>query len=285
MFNSDKEIKKNLNHGLNSEDDILFLMGTEKHDLRKIPWQSWDFLQNSDNQNYEIALTKSDFDYDINQRSNYSSPVFILVVFGSSKSSRSEEEEPIDLTSFEKQIRNVTSKGVKIIDSNTPADLSSQLKNSNSNDAYIILTKPKNLEDLSRYIRHGCDIFCYIGHSESEENSSDGYIYLENKNQQSEQVRISKLKQRLNQARNNQKNPLQLAIFTSCQGFGLATVLDQLNVPNIIAMRALLPVEVGKVFLDEFLDNFIVKKLPLHLAVRNTREILGENFGHEYPGV
>ncbi|MBR8826794.1 MAG: AAA-like domain-containing protein [Gomphosphaeria aponina SAG 52.96 = DSM 107014] len=285
LLNSEPEIKNNLDSALNTKEDILFLVkneNTNNDDLRKYPWQCYNLLK--EYKNSEIALAKINFNYNAKLERNYSTPVKILVVFGTEQS---EQQEPTKLKSFKTDIKNLkyVIKYIEVIDSDHPDDLPNKLPSINANTAYIILATPKSTEDLKKYIKQGCDIFCYIGHSNSAENNADGYIYLESNNRKVEKINISVLRDCLNEVREHKNNPLQLAIFTSCKGFGLADVFDKLNIPNIIAMRSLLPLEVGRKFLREFLTNFIQDKNTLHIAVRKARDILEENYGNQYPGV
>ncbi len=49
---------------------------------------------------------------------------------------------------------------------------------------------------------------------------------------------------------------LQLAIFNSCDGLGLANDLAELNIPQIIVMRSPVPDLVAQEFLKHFLKAF-----------------------------
>lgn len=160
-----------------------------------------------------------------------------------------------------------------------------QHRNYSQSQAHIIIAKPQSLNELDKYIRAGCDIFVYIGHSHSEEDATEGYISLENKTNEGEQIAISRLEERLNQARKNINHPLQLSIFTSCRGFGLANIVNSVDIPYVIAMRNSLPEEVGQKFMKEFFNNFITQEQPLHIALRNTRNIIKYDYSEKYPGI
>jgi predicted NACHT family NTPase len=66
---------------------------------------------------------------------------------------------------------------------------------------------------------------------------------------------------------------LQLAIFNSCDGLGIARDLAELQIPQIIVMREPVADLVAKKFLEYFLSSFYNGK-SLYLAVREARERL-----------
>ncbi|MUG99959.1 CHAT domain-containing protein [Scytonema sp. UIC 10036] len=78
------------------------------------------------------------------------------------------------------------------------------------------------------------------------------------------------------------KRGLQLAIFNSCDGFGIARQLAEFHLPNIIVMREPVPDEVAQKFLQRFLEAFAAGK-PLHLAVRRAREKINR-LESKFPG-
>jgi len=78
---------------------------------------------------------------------------------------------------------------------------------------------------------------------------------------------------------------LQLAIFNSCNGLGLAKQLEDLHIPQIIVMRELVPDQVAQEFLKYFLDAFAGGE-SLYLAVRSARGRLhDEGLEAGIPGV
>ncbi|MHC5833905.1 MAG: CHAT domain-containing protein, partial [Nostoc sp.] len=66
---------------------------------------------------------------------------------------------------------------------------------------------------------------------------------------------------------------LQLAIFNSCDGLGLASQLGDLHIPQIIVMREPVQDLVAQEFLKNFLQKFSSGE-SLYLAVRESREKL-----------
>jgi CHASE2 domain-containing sensor protein len=74
---------------------------------------------------------------------------------------------------------------------------------------------------------------------------------------------------------------LQLAIFNSCDGLGLAYELEQLHIPQSIVMREPVPDRVALAFLKQFLSTF-AGGAPLYTSVRQAREYL-QGLESEFP--
>jgi hypothetical protein len=91
------------------------------------------------------------------------------------------------------------------------------------------------------------NILFFAGHSKSE--GETGRIYINDK----DSLTIADLKYAL---RNAVTNGLQLAIFNSCDGLGLARELQDLHIPQIIVMREPVPDLVAQAFLKHFLAAF-----------------------------
>ena len=144
-----------------------------------------------------------------------------------------------------------------------------------SNAELIHVEKP-SLEHLCEQIEeHKPQILFFAGHSRSEESGDNGFIDLNDE----ETITIDNLEPELSKA---VKWGLQLAIFNSCDGLGIARKLAQLGLPNIIVMREPVPDEVAQKFLQRFLEVFALGK-PLHLAVRRARERINR-LENKFPG-
>ncbi|MEM9219304.1 MAG: CHASE2 domain-containing protein [Cyanobacteria bacterium P01_F01_bin.150] len=76
-------------------------------------------------------------------------------------------------------------------------------------------------------------------------------------------------------------NGLQLAIFNSCSGLGLAHALAELQLPQMIVMRQAVPDPVAHTFLKYFLEAFS-QGTSLYLAEREARERL-QGIETQYP--
>ena len=108
------------------------------------------------------------------------------------------------------------------------------------------------------------DILFFAGHSSTK--GDRGLIYI---NPQ-ESLSLEELKYGLKQAISK---GLQLAIFNSCDGLGLAQSLESLHLPQMIVMREPVPDHVAQAFLKSFLAAFSSGK-SLYLSVREAREQL-----------
>lgn len=91
------------------------------------------------------------------------------------------------------------------------------------------------------------DILFFAGHSQTEGDA--GRIYLN----QTDSLSLEELKAGLRQSVNQ---GLQLAIFNSCDGLGLAQELKSLHIPYLIIMRQPVPDRVAQEFLKYFLQTF-----------------------------
>lgn len=126
------------------------------------------------------------------------------------------------------------------------------------------LVKPQP-EEISNYLwDQSWDILFYAGHSHTK--GKTGYLHIN----ECDRLSISALKPALKQAISQ---GLQLAIFNSCDGLGLARQLTDLHIPELIVMREPIPDKIAQEFLKYFLQAFTTGK-SLYLSVRETRERL-----------
>lgn len=140
----------------------------------------------------------------------------------------------------------------------------------------VFLVEPSR-QELNEYLWHqaGWDLLFFAGHSRSEADGETGEIYIN----PTEKITITQLKNALNRAL---KSGLQLAIFNSCQGLGLANQLSDLHFPQMILMREPVPDRVAQIFLKHFLFAFS-RGQSLYLSFREARERL-EGIEGEFPG-
>ncbi len=135
-----------------------------------------------------------------------------------------------------------------------------------SNAEVSFLVEPKRQELTEHLWEKNWDILFFAGHSSSQGNGESGRIYLN----KTDSLTIGELKYALKKAIGN---GLQLAIFNSCDGLGLARELADLQIPQIIVMREPVPDQVAKEFLKYFLQGFAGGE-SLYQAVRQARERL-----------
>ncbi len=138
----------------------------------------------------------------------------------------------------------------------------------------IFLVEPKR-QQLNELLwdEQGWNILFFAGHSSSAEEV--GNIYINS----TESLTITQLRNALKKAITS---GLQLAIFNSCDGLGLARQLDDLHLPQIVVMREPVPDKVAQEFLKHFLIRFASGK-SFYLAVREAREKL-QGLESEFPG-
>jgi CHASE2 domain-containing sensor protein len=126
------------------------------------------------------------------------------------------------------------------------------------------LYQPSRQEFSDKLWNNSWDILFFAGHSHTTDTK--GYIQLN----KADSLDIAELKHSLRHAINN---GLQLAIFNSCDGLGLAWELGELNIPQIILMREKVPDVVAQTFLRYFLQGYSTGT-PLYTAVRQARDRL-----------
>ncbi len=117
-------------------------------------------------------------------------------------------------------------------------------------------------------------ILFFAGHSASLGPEAVGKMAINPR----ESLTIGELKYGLRQA---VARGLQLAIFNSCDGLGLAREFADLQIPQLIVMREPVPDRVAQAFL-QYLLVALTEGLPLHLAMRQARERL-QGLEQEFP--
>ena len=136
------------------------------------------------------------------------------------------------------------------------------------------LCEPKREEISEQLWERKWDILFFAGHSQTELETGRIYINPE------DSLSLEELSYALKKAVD--RGGLKIAIFNSCDGLGLASFLERLNLPQIIVMREPVPDRVAQQFLKYFLNDFASGK-HFYLAVREARERLQALEGN-YPG-
>ncbi|WP_199314301.1 CHAT domain-containing protein [Planktothrix sp. FACHB-1365] len=126
------------------------------------------------------------------------------------------------------------------------------------------LVKPNRQELNDQLWEQSWDILFFAGHSRTE--GETGILYIN----KTESLTIPDLRYALKKAI---EKGLQLAIFNSCDGLGLAQDLADLNLPQMIVMREPVPDKVAQEFLKYFLGSFSGGQ-SFYLAVKEARERL-----------
>ncbi|MBW4619458.1 MAG: substrate-binding domain-containing protein [Cyanosarcina radialis HA8281-LM2] len=228
--------------------EVQLIVDTQDIDLRRLPWQEWDLLEKYYS-NSEVALCTAKTQYGaiarIHPHLNYPKPR-ILVVVGRSNGINTQSDLEV--------IKNLADRGAEA----------------------ICLLQP-NLKELCEALwdKQGYHIFVFTGHSGSLPDGKIGWIEVNDR----ESLSIEEFRDALKEAINK---GLQLAIFNSCDGLGLADRLAQLDLPQSIVMREPVPDEVAVEFLKHFFQEF-VNNQSLFAAVQKAKKRL-EPFRSSYPG-
>jgi CHASE2 domain-containing sensor protein len=131
------------------------------------------------------------------------------------------------------------------------------------NTDFLVQPNRQTLSDKLR--REQYDILFFAGHSTSQAADNTSKIYLS----PTSGLSLSELSNGLERAI---ENGLQLAVFNSCDGVGLAQSLAK-KLPHIIVMREDVPDRVAQVFLQHLLEAFACGR-SLPLAMREARQAL-----------
>lgn len=262
----DREIRTNFNDWLNKsvtfqairdkwlehlmQGEVRVLIRTANSSLLKLPWYAWDLIER--NSQAEVALSTPDATPTFRAKTpTLRGRVKILAILGDSRG--------IDIETDRKLLE-------KLPDTKFCFDTEIE-------DASRFLVE-RQLKDISdRLWEQNWDIIFFAGHSETE--GKQGRIYL---NSSGDSLTIEDLRRGLAKAI---ENGLQLAIFNSCDGMGLAFELQQLQIPQVIVMREPVPDQVAHTFLTHFLSAF-TQGQSLYLAVREARSRL-EGLEQHFP--
>ena len=126
------------------------------------------------------------------------------------------------------------------------------------------LVEPEREAINDQFWEQAWDILFFAGHSQTE--GEQGRIFI-NKD---DSLTLAELNYGLKIA---VQQGLQLAIFNSCDGLGLAYELEQLSLPHMIVMKEPVPDKVAHAFLTHFLQ-FFSQGDSLYQAVRKARKRL-----------
>lgn len=241
-----RKIRDTLQRSLGQDEEIRVVLQTDVEQLRRLPWSAWS-LFSQDYPKAEIALGTPE--YSRPQAFPPSGKTRILLILGYCGGLNLTLDRQVIA-----QLANYAGKEPFILQEPSPDQLRT------------VLTDPQ-----------GWHLLCYAGHSYSQEDGTIGWLQL----QQNGQIGIADLNHSLATAI---ANGLQLAIFNSCDGLGLAYQLAHLNLPQSIVMREPVPDEVAPKFLEKLLLTF-ASGCSLYTAVRNARRYLEEAWNRKYPGI
>lgn len=232
-----RPIKDTLLKHLAPDDMVRVLIKTDNIWLRRLPWQSWNVFD--DYPKAEVALSAPEYAQlgranAATKRKRVNKKIQILAILGNSDG----------------------------IDIDKDREILKQLPDAET----TFLVEPTRHTLNEKIWAQHWDILFFAGHSSSQDDGETGRIYIN----QTDSLTIYELKYALREA---VESGLQLAIFNSCDGLGLARQLEDLHIPQILVMREPVPDKVAQEFLTHFLTQFSGGK-SLYLAVRKAREKL-----------
>ncbi|MDB9513391.1 CHAT domain-containing protein [Kamptonema animale CS-326] len=132
------------------------------------------------------------------------------------------------------------------------------------NAEVVFLIEPKHNQINDKLWEQPWDIIFFAGHGETDEDT--GWIHIN----ETDSLTLNEVWYGLRKA---VANGLQIAIFNSCDGLGLARGLDDWEIPQMIVMREMVPDFVAQQFLKDLLINFASGN-SLYQACREAREKL-----------
>jgi WD40 repeat protein/energy-coupling factor transporter ATP-binding protein EcfA2 len=240
-----RNIEQQMRSQLDPTEEIRVIIETQDEVLRRLPWLGWDFFQ--DYPKAEIALASPEYKrQDVAPVDRTSGKVRILAILANT--------EGIDLDSEQQFLASIKEAQTQFLVNPTRQEFNEKL-----------------------WETQGWDILFFAGHSHTE--GETGRIYL-NENLDNNSLTLEQLEEALKTAIDN---GLQLAIFNSCDGLGLAKTLEKLNIPVAIVLREPVPNQVAQVFFKNFLEAFAVEQLSLYLSVQQARRKL-QGLEDEFPG-
>lgn len=234
-------IDRQLRESLNLQDPVQLLLRSSDRRLHWLPWHLWDFFERY--AQAELAISAM----------------------------------PGRLESPQLAPQSLNSDAIKILmilgdRQGLDTSAEQQFLHDLPDTKVTCLVEPSRQQITDSLWNQRWDILFFAGHSQTEDNQ--GRIHL---NPQ-ESLTIEELKYGLRSAI---AHGLQLAIFNSCDGLGLAYELDGLHLPQLILLREPVPDAVAQEFVKHFLTAFSQGK-SLYLAVREARERL-QGLEGQYP--
>lgn len=240
-------IERTLRTSLSPDDCIQIILETEDEALQLLPWQDWQFLTNYPKADIAFSLLRSRPPPQASRQDP--KPVNVLGILGSPVIG--EQRDVIDVSVDRAAIENV-------------ADVNA-----------TFLIEPSRADLIETLWNGRWDILFFAGHSTVVDGQT---ALIVNQEPNHNRLTVPEFRHALNHA---VEQGLQLAIFNSCDSLGLAWALAELNIPQTIAFRNIVPDAVAHAFLKHFLAAFSVG-VPTSLAVRCAREQL-QAFEPHYP--
>ncbi|MFP4337075.1 MAG: CHASE2 domain-containing protein [Halothece sp.] len=235
-------LERQLRMHFHPNEEVCIIIQTEDMTLPRIPWFSWQFLQ--DYSYAEVAFSGLNFQSRTSPPST-NQPLRILAILGDATGINVERDRAL-------------------LENLPQAEVS-----------FLVEPSRKVFNDYLWAEKGWYKILFFAGHSTTDPAEMTGRIYLNSE----ESLTISQLNYGLNRAI---AQGLQLAIFNSCDGLGLAQQLTEINLPQTIVMREPVSDRVAQEFLKYFLTAF-ARGDSFFRAAREAREQL-QGLEGEFPG-
>jgi len=231
-------IKEKIQQELKLNDNLQIVIRADDSSICRLPWNCWDFLEKNLNSEISFSLASESYASALSRKPSHLEGLKILAVIG--------DNEGLDLD----RDREVFTR---------------QLSEKFSSVFLRELFQPSSEEFKEELERGSWDMLFFSGHSETL--NGEGVIYLRG----GESVYLSKLGFSFGKAISN---GLKLAIFNSCDGIGIARSIQDLQIPQAIVMRELVPDRVAHEFLSAYVEGIqnLDSNSPLYLAERYARD-------------
>lgn len=238
-------VERQLRSHLHLSEDVRIILETNDEWLRRLPFDQWELLQ--DYPRASIALSKPEYKRRPSlQAISPRQTIRILAILGNSQG--------IDLEAEAQFLRGLWDAETTFLINPSRQEFNTQL-----------------------WSKLGWDILFFAGHSQTE--GQTGRLYI-NENPVNNSITIEQLEEALKAAIDR---GLKLAIFNSCDGLGLASALERLNIPVTVVMREPVPNRVAQEFFKYFLEAFAIDHLPFYQAIRQSCRRL-QGLEDEFPG-
>ncbi len=235
-----RAIEQSLCEELQRSDEVRVIVQVQDPELRRLPWHLWNWFERYSKAEVSLGSLAA---RRVDRTTPPKAKLRVLVVLGSNTGINVNADQ-------------------KLLEGLAHADVAT-------------LSEPSRQRlDEVLFDPQGWDILCFAGHSQSEPQGNNGWLYLN----EEESLSLDQIQNALTTAI---ARGLKMVILNSCDGLGLAFKLATLNLPQMIVMREPVPDLVAQTFLQHFLASFASGK-SLYVAVREAREQL-QRLENEYP--
>jgi uncharacterized protein YjbI with pentapeptide repeats len=219
----------------NPEDEFIFCIECDDYpQLKDLPWHLWDFFK----------------DYPFGE-----------IAFSTSQSSRSALDK---IKRVKRRVLCILGDDIEQSQGTINLTEDRQILEKSLGESVVFLTTPTySVFCDSIADPDGWDIIVFSGHSSGKWDTL--------KINQDEQVQLNDLQFTLRKAI---RKGLQLFILNSCESLKLAKSLEELSIPQVIAMREPVPDPVAQRFFRKFITCFVDEGLSVGRSVREARESL-----------